>query len=108
MFIVTLLRDDVSLSNGKEIHLLVLCKSVGILSNGIEILGFKGVWDIDDSTVELLSFFIFKGVFKGLVNFDLRESILLLFSLTGEFVKVIFDLLSDACFDSHYLRFIKF
>lgn len=63
--------DDISLGDGKEIHVLILGELVGVLANGIDVSGLERIWDIDDSTVELLSLLILKGVFEGLVNFDL-------------------------------------
>ena len=54
------------------------------------------------------SVLLLEGVLIGLSNFDLRESIFLLFGLTREFAQVVFNDLSDAGFDGHYFRFIKF
>lgn len=83
MLVVTLVGDDGSLGNSKEVNLLVLRELVGVLTNGIDILGLEDIWEIDNTTAYLLTILVFEGVFIGLSYFDLREPILLLFGLSG-------------------------
>jgi hypothetical protein len=52
------LRDDASLSDGEEVHVLIRGQLVGVLADGVGVLGLERVWDIDDSAVELLSLLV--------------------------------------------------
>jgi len=108
LVVLALLGDDGSLGNGEEIDVILLGQMIGEVSNDIDIFGLEGIWEIDDTAADLLVSADIEGVFVGLSDFDLRESVLLLFGLATELAQLFLDFVDDAGLDSHYLRFIKF
>lgn len=86
LVVLALVRDDGSLGNSEEVHLLVLREQVSVLSNNIDIFSLERVWEINDTTADFSIILGFEGVFISLSDLDLRESVLLLLGLSAEFV----------------------
>ncbi len=86
LVVLALAGDDGSLGNGEEVHLLVLGDQVGVVSDNVNVFGLEWVWEIDNTAADFAIIAGFEGVFVGLSDFDLRESVLLLLGWAAEFV----------------------